>query len=257
VLLFGPAGFLAARVLVERGHPPARAGLLAVAAGALAWSGAEVMRGLSGADMRAWAVVLRTTATALGALVAAAYAGREEAGARGWLAGLHHDARAYVALLALWTLRPFAPVAPAAALAKLTPDAFVPLRAVAQLWSLHSVADVAIGFCLFLPVGAWLAVHPRRDGRRRTPWVGLALAAFAEFAQIGVAGRYFDVTDILVQGAGVLVGWAIVLRADARRSRMAAPSSAQSALGNVSGGSSLGASAARSSGSTARVASKW
>ncbi|MDF1503905.1 VanZ family protein, partial [Roseisolibacter sp. H3M3-2] len=203
--------------------------------------------GVSGADMRPWSVALRTLAAAADALVAVAPPAR--------LRGVHRDARAYVALVALWSLRPFLPETFAGALAKLTLDALVPLRALAGLWSLHSVADVAIGFCLYLPIGAWLAVHPRADGGRRAPWAGLALAAATELAQLVVRGRSADVTDVLVQGAGVLVGWAIVLRADARRARLAGRG--QSALGYVSGGSDGSSAPSRSSGATARVASKW
>ena len=88
----------------------------------------------------------------------------------------------------------------------------------------------------------------------------------AEVAQLFARGRTFDVTDMLVQVAGVLVGWAIVRRADVRRDRLAArrpragggaATPTQSALGYVSGGSSAGCAAPRSSGETARVSSKW
>jgi hypothetical protein len=109
--------------------------------------------------------------------------------------------------------------------AKLNPDAFVPLRALAISWSIHSVADVGIAFLLYLPVGAWFAVRPHpadpMGARARRPWWGLALAAATELAQLPIAGRTFDVTDVLVQSGGVLVGWAIVRRADARRIRRA------------------------------------
>lgn len=228
LLLFAPAGFLATRVLVERGMAPWRAALVAAAAGAVTWGGAEVLRGMSGADLRPWAVVLHAVATLLGAALAAALADREREGAgRGQSSGdrlvrLRRDPRAFVAILFLWSLRPFAPVTGVGELlGKLSTDAFVPLRALSGMWSLHSVADVAIGFCLYLPVGAWYSVRRRADGRGpRAPWPGLALAVATEVAQLLVRGRNFDVTDVMVQGAGVLVGWAIVRRADARRDRL-------------------------------------
>ena len=228
LLLFAPAGFLATRVLIERGVSPARAATVATMLGGLTWGVAELMRGLSGADLRPWAVVLHAVATLLGAALAATLAEREGHGAgRGrsfgdWLVRLRRDARAYVALLFLWSLRPFAPVTSVGELlGKLSWDALVPLRALAGMWSLHSVADVAIGFCLYLPVGAWFSVRPRADGRGpRAPWLGLALAVATEVAQIAIRGRNFDITDVMVQGAGVLVGWAIVRRADARRDRL-------------------------------------
>ncbi|GLC27871.1 VanZ family protein [Roseisolibacter agri] len=228
LLLFAPAGFLATRVLIERGASPARAATVATTLGALTWGVAEVLRGLSGADLRPWAVVLHALATLLGAVFAATLAAREARGAgRGVtladrLVRLRSSARAYVALLFLWSLRPFAPVTSVGELlGKLSWDALVPLRALAGLWSLHSVADVAVGFLLYLPVGAWFSVRTRADGRTpRAPWWGLALAVATEVAQIAIRGRDFDITDVMVQGAGVLVGWAIVRRADARRDRL-------------------------------------
>jgi VanZ family protein len=237
LLLFAPAGFLATRVLIERGTARATAALGATVAGALTWGAAELMRGFSGAEVRPWAVVLHALATALGAALAATLAGRARVDARGGagtrslserFARLHRSARAYVVLLFAWTLRPFQPVASLGELAeKFTVDALVPLRALAQSWSLHSVADVAIGFCLYLPVGAWFAVRRGADGRVRGPWPGLGLALATEVAQLLVRGRFFDVTDVLVQAAGVLVGWAIVRRADARRDRLLLPAAAR------------------------------
>ena len=233
VLLFAPAGFLAARVLIERGRSPRRAAILASVLGAATWLGAEILRGTSGGDLRPWAVALRTAAGALGAVVAAALATREARadGATGSdprspLVRLRRDPRAYIAVILLWMLRPFALVDGWGALvAKLNADAFVPLRALAVSWSIHSVADVGIAFLLFVPVGAWFAVRPRPGDttglRARRPWPGLALAAATEVAQLPIAGRTFDVTDVLVQAGGVLVGWAIVRRADARRLRRA------------------------------------
>jgi hypothetical protein len=231
VLLFAPAGFLATRVLIERGRSPARAAVVASALGGATWLGCEVLRGASGGDLRPWAVLLRTAAAALGAAIAAALATREDRGAvapadGGALVRLRRDPRAYVALILLWALRPFTVVDGWGALvAKLSADAFVPLRALSTSWSIHSVADVGIAFLLFVPVGAWFAVRPRPGDptglRARSPWPGLGLAAATELAQLPIAGRSFDVTDVLVQAGGVLVGWAIVRRADARRLRRA------------------------------------
>ncbi len=231
LLLFAPAGFLAARVLLERGWRPAPAALAAWVAGAVIWTASEALRGLSGAPMRPWAVALHAAASLLGAVVAAALARREARAAARTESRLgaparpllRRDPRAYVAVLALWSLRPFLPVASLAeATAKLTANAFVPMRALALDWSLHSVADVFIGFCLYVPVGAWFAVRPGKGGRAaRSPLPGVALAFATEIVQLGVRARTVDVTDALVQAAGVLVGWAIVRRADARRERLA------------------------------------
>ena len=236
VPLFAPAGFLAARVLIERGRSPARAAVVASALGAVTWLVSEILRGASGGDLRPWAVLLRTVAAGLGAVLAAALAAREARAnvASGMdastsssaLVRLRRDPRAYVAVILLWKLRPFALVDGWGTLvAKLNADAFVPLRALAVSWSIHSVADVGIAFLLFVPVGAWFAVRPRPGDttglRARRPWPGLALAAATEVAQLPIAGRTFDITDVLVQAGGVLVGWAIVRRADARRLRRA------------------------------------
>jgi hypothetical protein len=188
-----------------------------------------MLRGASGGDLRPWAVLLRSVASAFGAIVAASLAAREWRGAgtaahESALVRLRRDPRAYVALILLWTLRPFAPVDSWGALvAKLTTDALVPLRALAVSWSVHSVADVGISFLLYVPVGAWFAVRPQPGDitglRARSPWPGLVLAMATEVLQLPIAGRTFDVTDVLVQAGGLLVGWAIVRRADARRLR--------------------------------------
>ncbi len=249
VLLFAPAGFLAARVLIERGRSPTRAAVLASAIGAATWLASEILRGASGGDLRPWAVLLRSVASALGAVLGAVLATREARadGSAGSTSGsmlvrLRRDPRAYVAVILLWMLRPFDLVDGWGTLvAKLNADAFVPLRALAISWSIHSVADVGIAFLLFVPVGAWFAVRPRPGDtsglRARRPWPGLALAAATELAQLPIAGRTFDITDVLVQAGGVLVGWAIVRRADARRLRRAR-------LRSVVAGASLGGSAA-------------
>jgi VanZ family protein len=45
------------------------------------------------------------------------------------------------------------------------------------------------------------------------PWPAVWLALVLEAGQILVLGRLMDVTDVLIPGAGALVGWAIVRRA--------------------------------------------
>jgi hypothetical protein len=128
---------------------------------------------------------------------------------------------------ACWSLRPFVPVTSRDALARnLADGSWAPLAAQYSHWSLHGVPDVAVGFLLYAPLGAWLAARSaaRASARPLAPgaspwrglWPGLALAAVTELAQYLVVGRTFDVTDILVQAAGVLVGWSLLRRADAR-----------------------------------------
>ena len=89
------------------------------------------------------------------------------------------------------------------------------LRSLAQTVSLHSVADVGVGFLLYVPVGAWLYASPLRTrGPLASLLPGLYLAALTELAQLAIDGRTFDVTDVLVQCAGVCVGWVVLRRAD-------------------------------------------
>lgn len=229
-LLFAPAGALALLLWAERGGR-AWPGVTAVTAGlGLTWLGAEVARGVAGGDMAPWAVALRTLATLAGAVVAARALARpgDDAGidagtdavgrvarVRAWLA--RYGLAAFAAVLLVWSWRPFGPVGSLAEVgSKLGRDALVPLRALAADYSLHSVADVAVSFQLYVPVGAWLAARSARSGGRarlRALWPGLVLALVAEAGQLFVAARTVDVTDVLVQAAGVFLGWAVVRQA--------------------------------------------
>jgi VanZ family protein len=262
-LLYLPAGALAALWLAERGMRTRRAAVAGALACALLWGMGECARGLAGGEMRPLAVLWRATWSALGATLAGAVAARP-----GWRArlldtpprahggaGVPLAALLYAGVILLWSLRPFLPeTSVAAMLAKLTPEAFIPLSAQRDSYNLYSVADVAIGFLLYLPLGAWLCARPlRARGWLRGPLPGVWLAVAAELGQLFVARRVIDVTDVLVQAAGVACGWAVVRQADRARAL-----AAQSALGNVSGGSASPSHAgARSSGATARVSSKW
>jgi len=250
-LLFAPAGALAVLLWVERGGRAWRGALVTTVGLGLAWAAAEVVRGVAGGDMAPWAVVVRTLATLAGAAVAAhalARPGSEvgpsaadrAAPVRAWLA--RHGLAVLGAVLLVWSWRPFIPVPSLAeSAAKLGRDAFVPLRALAADYSLHSVADVAVGFQLYVPVGAWLAARSGRDGGRarlRALWPGLVLALVAEAGQVLVAARTVDVTDVLVQAAGVFLGWAVVRQAQAlrraqekARAAVAAPSASAPARG--------------------------
>ena len=77
-----------------------------------------------------------------------------------------------------------------------------------------SVADLAQGFLLYFPLGCLLAVWPmRRRGYLASYLPGVVIAVVGELGQPLIAGRYFDVTDILVEVAGMGIGWAIVRRA--------------------------------------------
>ncbi len=219
-LLFAPAGALAVLAWVERGGRPWRAAAAASAGLALVWGGAEVLRGVAGGDLSPRAAGVRAAATLAGA-VAAAFAAAPGGGAgaarvRAWLA--RRGPAALAAALLAWSWRPFGPVnSLAAAAARFGGDALVPLAAFVHDYSLHSVADVLVGFLLYVPVGAWLAGRGAAGARVRALWPGVVLAVVAEAGQAFVAARTLDVTDALVQSAGVFLGWAVVRQAEALR----------------------------------------
>jgi VanZ family protein len=176
------------------------------------------MRGLSGGDLAPWAVVLRTLAVAVAASVTAARF-RRGSGAVAWVreTAARVGPAAFAGILLLWSWRPLVPVGSGAELvAKLGRYAFVPMAALAETFTLHSAIDVAVSFLLYVPVGAWLAARSPREGEVRgvrALWPGVLLAFVSEGGQLFVSARTLDVTDALVQAAGVLVGWAIVRQA--------------------------------------------
>lgn len=228
-LLFAPAGALLTLWAMERGVRRAEAALLVAAGLAASWALAEVLRGGSGGDMLGWAVVVHAAASAAGAGAAAWWAGRAARGPRAVPARAANAAlAAYAALLVVWSWRPFIPVGSwREAAAKLTPAAFTPMAQLAADMAPHSVADVGVGALLYAPLGAWLAYRAADRGGAgagglRALWPGLAVGLLAEGGQIVLAGRSFDVTDVLVQWAGLLVG-ATVWRAAAARVRTHAP----------------------------------
>jgi VanZ family protein len=209
--LFLPVGAFGVAALVELGWAYANAMRLTVAAGTLLWIVSEVSHGPLALPIQAGAVLTHTAALAAGAWLAArllAPFSRRVRG-RGRPLGL---AAVYVAVLLLWSWRPFhLETDPAALRAQLALDRLVPLRASAARLDLFSVADLAEGFLLYLPLGGLLKVWPlRRRGWLRGLLPGIYIAAAAELGQIFVAGRFFDATDFLVQAAGIAIGWAVV-----------------------------------------------
>ena len=101
--------------------------------------------------------------------------------------------------------------------AKLTGEWWIPLRLLGSRMDMFSVIDVVIGFFLFFPLGAALAVWPLRPRSALAGFLpALYLAAVLEVGQTFVAGRTMDMTDFLVQAAGAVVGWTIVRRAGYR-----------------------------------------
>jgi glycopeptide antibiotics resistance protein len=76
-----------------------------------------------------------------------------------------------------------------------------------------SALHVAQQFLLYLPLGALLAIWPLRlSGKWSNLWPGLGVAVAIELGHIVVAGRTFDVTNILLACAGLAMGWVAVRR---------------------------------------------
>jgi glycopeptide antibiotics resistance protein len=121
----------------------------------------------------------------------------------------------YVALVALWILRPLVPEVDLATITdKLTLARFIPLMAYRERMDVFTAADVAIPAFLLMPAGALLAVWPLRLRGWLSGVMPAILAATAlEVGQIVVVGRLFDVTDILVAGAAAMLGWIVLRRA--------------------------------------------
>jgi VanZ family protein len=229
LLLFAPAGALGVLLWVERGGRRWPGAAAATVGLGLVWGSVEALRGAAGGDLAPNAVLLRTAATLVGATLAAAAlrhdatrvsdadrdAGRDATAGDGWPWLARRGPAAFAALLLLWSWRPFDLVtAPAAIAAKLGGDAFVPLAALAGQYTLHSVADVGVSFLLYVPVGAWLAARRAARGALRALGPGFGLALAAEAGQAFVGERTVDVTDVLVQCAGVFVGWAVLRQAE-------------------------------------------
>jgi glycopeptide antibiotics resistance protein len=217
LVLFAPAGALLVAMLFEfrRGY---RAAALAVAVlGSFAMIAAEFARGAAGYVIAWGPAVAHAAGLALGGWAAALALPSLTVRLRGAQRPRAFLA-AYGVLLAAWFWRPFYPeFALADVTRKLTLARFIPLHAYLERVDLFTAIDVLISFLLFLPVGALLAVWPLRvQGALRGLLPGLYLAALVEVAQIALAGRWFDITDMLVHAAAVALGWAVVRRAGYR-----------------------------------------
>ncbi len=231
-LLFAPAGALLTLWLMERGMRRGPAALVVSGGLATSWALAELLRGVAGGDMLGWAVVVHALASALGAGAAA-----------WWTRGVDHDrartgghaagpattsapwpVRAYAALLLAWSWRPFVPVSSwHAGFDALTPASFTPLAELASDMAIHSVADVGVGALIYAPLGAWLVARAAAPAAPHEPGAllralgpGLLVGLVSECGQLAIAGRMFDVTDILVQWAGLAVGAAAWRASEAR-----------------------------------------
>jgi VanZ family protein len=176
--LFLPAGMLAVAALVEADLGYAAARTRVVVYGAALALLAELLHGPNGQPIIAGAVI-----------------------------------RLLATLIALWALRPWVPeFLPLSE--RLSADWWVPLAALGGRMDVFSVADVVGPFCLYLPLGALLAVWPwRRTGWLGNLWPAVWLAFGTEALQLVVQGRFVDVTDPLIQLSGAIIGWTIIRRA--------------------------------------------
>lgn len=213
--LFLPAGAFAVAALSEGGltYPVARSRVMLFGA-ALAVL-AELLHGPNGQPVVAGAALVHAFAVAAGAWIAARFLPQWSQALRGparprWVL------RLLGVLIALWALRPWVPqFRPLAE--RLSAGWWVPLAALGGRMDVFSVVDVVAPFCLFVPLGALLAVWPwRRRGWMANLWPAVWLAFGTEALQLIVQDRFVDVTDPLVQVAGAVIGWTIFRRAGYR-----------------------------------------
>jgi glycopeptide antibiotics resistance protein len=213
-LLMAPAGALFVAALAELGLGSGWAVVLATLAGALTASLAEIGHGMLGMPLDLGALATNAVAASVGAVAMAAALPALTRRHRG-AARVRAFLAAYAGLMLLWSLRPYLPeLSPATWAAKLARPWWIPLASLGMRRDFFSVVDVCAPFFRFLPLGALLAVWPMaRTGPWRGPLPAIWLAAATEFAQVFVAGRMLDITDMLVPAAGAAVGWAILRRA--------------------------------------------
>ena len=174
----------------------------------------EVAHGTLGIPINVWAALVHVSSVVVGAMLAAKILPLFTRNLRG-------SARpglltaVYALLLLLWFFRPYQLEISGTLIAqKLTGEWWLPLAALRVRMDVFSVVDVVAGFFLYLPMGALFAVWPLRlRGRLRGVIPALLFIVVIEMMHTFVAYRWPDSTDVLVQSAGVLVGWLIVRRA--------------------------------------------
>jgi len=211
-LLFLPAGVFAVAALYESGLGYVAAARRVGASALALFIAAEVAHGFMGIPIVAGSALVHVVAVVVGAMLAVkllpAFSRHVRGADRPRLL-----TRAYVAVLILWALRPYA-LDFSVSGAKVD---LIPLRALGMRLDMFSVVDVSGPFLLYLAFGALLAVWPLR---LRGPLSGLApalyLACATELSQIFVAERLLDITDLMIQASGAAVGWVAVRRAGFR-----------------------------------------
>lgn len=214
VLLFGPLGVFTVAALYESGRSYRAAAVITSIASLGLFPMLEVAHGAAGVPIHSGAAIIHVMAVAAGALMGAVLLPRFSRAFRGvrrpqLLTGC------YAVLLLLWVSRPYqVEISGALIVDKLSGKWWLPLGALAGRMDVFSVVDVLAGFFLYLPVGGLLAVWPLRlVGRLRGIVPAVAFVVLTEVTQTFVAYRWPDITDVLVQSAGLAIGWLIVRRA--------------------------------------------
>lgn len=211
--LFVAAGALTLALMRERRGATSLQWIGVAIVGAVVAIVAHVSHGLFSLPVRWEAVITDALSITFGAWIADRYLGRFTQAYRG-------SARArtvivsYIALLVLWGWRPLViETRWSAIIAQVSVDAFIPLSGLSSRVDVFSALHVAQQFLLYLPLGAMLAVWPlRTSGRWSQLWPAVLVAVVIEFGHIVVAGRTFDVTNILLAWAGLAMGWVAVRR---------------------------------------------
>ena len=213
LVLFAPVGFLLVMMVAERRRDAGRPWVWVAGAGTVLAFAVEAVHGVLSLAVRWEAAAIHSLALALGAWAA-----------QRWLPALTQrlrgSARAgavimcYGALLVVWGWRPFVPYIDGSAIAgQLTASHLIPLASLATRPDVFSALHVVQQFALYFPLGAMLAVWPLRlHGRWSGLGPALLLAVVIELGHLGIAGRYFDLTNALIAWAGLGIGWIVVRR---------------------------------------------
>jgi hypothetical protein len=216
-LLGVPAALFVVAALLELGLSYSVAASVAALLGFAIAFGGEIAHGMLGQAIHSTAIVAHAVGPAIGALAAYLWLPAFSRRFRGSQRALVLFAL-YGATLALWAWRPFQfELSRARLSAQLHYDHFIPLAALIDSFDFFGVADVAIDFALFAPVGALLAVWPmRRRGLLHGALPAIYLSWALEMGQLLLRDRFFDVTDVMVQASGAALGFLIMRRSGFR-----------------------------------------
>jgi glycopeptide antibiotics resistance protein len=213
VLIYLPAGVFAAVALIEANRSGISAWLSASAAGTVLLAAAEIAHGAIRQPLDPGAFSIHAASVLAGAAVAAL-----------WLAPAFRSApereRVSAALIGygvvtmVWAWRPFYLVLrPDLITEQFSLPHLIAMRSFVERRDLFTVTDVIAQTLIFVPIGALVAVWPLRGrGPLRGVLPLIYLSIVLESGKSLVAGRYVDVTHILIQSAGATMGLLLVRR---------------------------------------------